>query len=73
MQLATGSVIDGKIVLDGATLPDVTIVTVLAPDHDDPVRLPAHLTAELEAALAEADQDEGITAEQLFEYLRNDR
>jgi hypothetical protein len=37
LQIATGSVIDGKIVLDGATLPDGTIVTVLAPDHDDQV------------------------------------
>ena len=48
MQLVTGTVIEGKVVLSGATLPDGSIVTVLAEDSQDSVKLPAHLLAELE-------------------------
>lgn len=70
MQLATGTVIDGKIVLEGATLPDGTIVTVLARDSDETFDLPPELEAELAASIAEADRGETISAADLFERLR---
>ena len=38
MKLATGTVVNGKIVLDGAALPEGTVVTVLAPEGDGSTR-----------------------------------
>jgi hypothetical protein len=70
MQLATGTVVDGKIVLEGATLPEGTVVTVLARDCGDTFDLPPELEAELAASIAEADRGETVTAAELFERLR---
>ena len=73
MQLVTGTVVEGKVVLSGATLPEGAVVTVLAQDSQPIVKLPAHLQAELEDALAEADREEGISAEELFSELAKKR
>ncbi|MDB5942587.1 MAG: hypothetical protein JWQ13_2153 [Ramlibacter sp.] len=70
MQLATGTVIDGKIVLEGATLPEGTVVTVLVRDTDETFELPPELEAELAASIAEADRGEIVSAAVLFERLR---
>lgn len=73
MQVLTGTVVDGKVVFDGASLPDGTIVTVFAEQPGEAVRLPPHLQADLEAAIDEADREEGISAEELFEQLKKYR
>ena len=70
MQLVTGTVVEGKVVLSGVTLPEGAIVTVLAQDPQASVKLPAHLQTELEDALAEADRKEGISAEKLFDRIK---
>jgi hypothetical protein len=70
MQIATGTVINGKIVLEGTSLPEGTVVTVLARDDDAPVKLSPQEEAELLQALEEADREEGITAEELFARLQ---
>ena len=70
MQIVTGTVVEGKVVLDGASLPDGTIVTVYAQESGLSVRLPPHLQAELEEAIDEADRDEGISGEELFAQLK---
>ena len=70
MQVVTGSVIEGKGVVDGVSLPDGTVVTVFAKDSEASVRLPPALQAELEEALAEADREEGIAGDELRERLR---
>ena len=70
MQLATGTVIDGKVVLEGATLPEGTVVTVLARDSKETFDLPPELEAELAASIAQADRGETVTAAELFERLR---
>ena len=69
MQVVTGTVVGGKVVLDGSSLPDGTPVTVFVPRDEATIRLPPHLQAELESALEEADRLEGISAEQLFAEL----
>jgi hypothetical protein len=70
MQVITGTVVEGKVVLENADLPEGAEVTVFVRETDLPVRLPADLQSELEDALEEADHSEGITAEDLFEQLR---
>jgi len=70
MQVATGKVIDGKVVVDGIVLPEGTVVTVFAKDSEAVVRLSPSLQSELEEALGEADREEGVSAETLLESLR---
>ena len=70
MQVASGTVVDGKVVVEGLSLPEGTVVTVIARGNDVAVRLPPHLEAELLAALDEADREEGISPEELFARFR---
>lgn len=70
MQLATGTVVDGKVVVEGLDLPEGTVVTVLTHDEAPPVQLSPDDEAELLQALEEADREEGITAEELFARLQ---
>lgn len=70
MQLITGTVIQGKVVLDGVSLPEGAQVAVLAQDPDSVVHLSDALRIELEEALAEADREEGISGDALLERLR---
>lgn len=70
MQLATGTVIDGKVVVEGLALPEETVVTVLTCDDEESVRLSPADEAELLEALDEADLEEGISAEELFSRLQ---
>lgn len=70
MQVITGTVVDGKVVVEGLSLPEGTVVTVFARDEESPVKLPPAEEAELLEALDEADREEGISAEDLFDRLR---
>lgn len=70
MQVATGIVVNGKIVVENLSLPDGTLVTVFANDADAAVRLSPIDDAELLEALDDADRHEGISAEEMFERLR---
>ena len=69
MQAATGKVIDGRIVLEGTSLPEGAVVTVFAANAETTIRLSPPESAELEFALEEADHAEGITAKELFEHF----
>lgn len=70
MQLITGTVVQGKVVLDGVSLPEGAQVAVLAKEPDGIVHLSDALQAELEQALAEADREDGISGDELLERLR---
>ena len=69
MQLATGTVIGGKVIVEGASLPDGTVVTILAREMDETFEVPPELEAELLASIAEADRGETISAAELLERL----
>ena len=69
MQLATGTVVAGKLVVEGLDLPDGETVVVLTRDSEDTVQLSATEEAELLEAIAEADRGETISAEELFARL----
>ena len=70
MQFATGTVVDGKVVVEGASLPEGTIVAILARDSDEMFDVPADLEADLQASIAEADRGDTITSEELLARLR---
>ncbi|MDQ3565028.1 MAG: hypothetical protein M3436_13105 [Pseudomonadota bacterium] len=70
MQVASGTVIDGKVVVEGLSLPEGTVVTVLARGDEAAVCLSPQEESDLLEALDEADREEGISAEELFARLR---
>ena len=70
MQLATGTVVGGKIVVEGDPLPEGAIVTILAREADETFEVPPELEAELLESIAQADRGETISAEEMLERLR---
>jgi hypothetical protein len=61
MQVATGTVIAGRLVVEGLDLPDGETVIVLAREAEE--------EADLLEAIAEADRGATISAEELFARL----
>ena len=70
MLLATGTVIGGKVVVEGEPLPEGAVVTILAREADETFEVPAELEAELLESIAEADRGDTISAEELLDRLR---
>ena len=70
MQLATGTVVAGKIVVEGDPLPDGTVVTILAREAHETFEVPPELEAELLESIAQADRGEAIAADELLQRLR---
>ena len=70
MQLIKGTVVQGKVVLEGATLPEGVHVAVFAQGTEEAVHLSPSEQAELDEALAEADKEDGISGDELLEHLR---
>jgi len=70
MQLATGTVVNGKIVVEGEPLPEGAAVTILARDADETFEVPAELEAELAESMAEADRGETMSADELIARMR---
>jgi hypothetical protein len=70
MQVATGTVIDGKIVVDGEPLPDGLSVTILAREPDETFDVPPELEAELLESIAQAKRGELIPADDVLARLR---
>ena len=69
MQVVSGTIVGGKVVVEGLSLPEGTAVTVLARGDEAVVKLSPQEEADLLAALDEADREEGIPAEQLLARL----
>jgi hypothetical protein len=70
MRVATGTVISGKVVLDGPVIADGTDVYVLTRGASDAAVLSDEELAELEAGLAEADQGDVIAGDAFLAQLR---
>ncbi|MBB4842738.1 hypothetical protein HNP55_001253 [Paucibacter oligotrophus] len=69
MQVASGKVIAGKVVVEGLSLAEGEVVTVVKQDGEPVVHLSAEEEAELLEAMAEADRGDTISAEELFARL----
>ena len=70
MQISSGIIVGGTVVVDGLSLPEGTTVTVLARGDEKAVKLPPDQEAALNEALDEADREEGISAEEMFARLK---
>ena len=70
MRVATGTVIDGKVVVEGEPLAEGTKVTVVLREDEEFFELTPEEEAELLASIAEIERGEYITGEELLERLR---
>lgn len=69
MQVATGTVVNGKIVVEGASLPEGTVVTVLSRGAAESSSLSEPQENELFAAIAEIERGEFETLDGLLASL----
>ena len=70
MQVTTGTVVGGKVVVEGVPLVEGSIVAVLSRVPEEPFTLSPEEENELLAAMAEIDRGEFIQADELLESLR---
>lgn len=70
MQLATGTVVNGKVIVEGEPLPEGAVVTILAREADETFEVPPELEAELAESIAEADRGETISVDEVIDRLR---
>ena len=69
VRVATGRVVDGKVVVEGEPLEEGAVVTVLAGDDEESFTLSLDQEQALRLAIADADQGEGVEAEAFLEQL----
>lgn len=69
MKVATGKIVDGKIVVEGVAFDEGSSVTVLARDDEGGFTLTPEEEAELLLSIAEADHGETIPAEEVLAKL----
>jgi len=72
MRIASGKVVGGKVVLDGAVPEDGVRVTVLVPDDGDTFALTREEKADLLARIEEADRDALLDAADVLDGLGRD-
>ena len=70
MQVTTGKVVAGKVVVEGLTLAEGSRVTVVTQEAEAAVHLSPDEEAELLEAIAEADRGDTLSPEELFARLR---
>jgi hypothetical protein len=70
MQIASGRVVDGRVVIDGE-LPEGAEVTLLALDGEETFEVDAELEAVLLESIAQGERGETLSAEALLEELRS--
>lgn len=70
MQISTGTVVGGKVVVDGDPLPEGATVAILSREADESFEVPPELEAELLESIAEADRGETVSADELLRRLR---
>ena len=70
MQITTGTVVDGKVVVEGVPLAEGTVVAVLSRGADESFALSPEDEDELLAAIAEIERGEFESAEDLLEDLK---
>ena len=70
MKIATGTVVDGKVVVEGEALTVGSTVTVVLREDDEAFELTPEEEEDLLESLAEIERGEFVSGEQLLERLR---
>ena len=70
MSVYSGTVVDGKVLVNGVLLPEGTKMTILVPEDEEPIDLSLDMIAELDESIAQADRGEGIPAAQVLDEPR---
>lgn len=70
MRVATGRVVEGKVVVEGEPWAEGAIVTVVARDDEDTFEVSADEERALLEAMAQADRGQVVSWEALREQLR---
>jgi hypothetical protein len=71
MKVATGKVVGGKVVLDGADFAEGATVTVLAREDDELFEASPELENALLQAIEQAQRGDAVAGETLVSALRN--
>ncbi|MFL6291973.1 MAG: hypothetical protein ACJ759_13850 [Thermoanaerobaculia bacterium] len=69
MQVATGTIVNGKIVVEGLSLPEGAVVAVVTRGADESFLLTEAQENELLAAMAEIERGEYVTLEEVLQSL----
>jgi hypothetical protein len=70
MKIATGTVVDGKVVVEGETLAEGSTVTVILRDDEEAFDLTPEEEEELLESIAQIERGEYVSGEQLLKRLR---
>ena len=70
MKVATGRVVEGKVVLEGEPLAEGSVVTVVAREDDETFEVSLEEERALLEAIAQADRGQVVSWEELREQLR---
>jgi hypothetical protein len=70
MKVATGRVVEGKVVLEGEPLTEGSVVTVVARDDEETFDVSPEEERALLEAMAQADRGQVVSWEELREQLR---
>ena len=70
MQVTTGTVVGGKVIVEGIPLVEGSLVAVLSREPEEPFALSPEDENELLAAMAEIESGEFVLADELLESLR---
>jgi len=71
MKVATGKIVGGKVILDGADFAEGATVTVLAREDDELFEASPELENALLQAIEEAQRGDAVAGETLVSGLRN--
>lgn len=70
MRITTGIVVDGKVVVEGASLAEGSSVTVVLRDDEKAFELTPEEGSELLQSIAQIERGEFVSGEQLLDRLR---
>ena len=70
MQVTTGTVVGGKVIVEGVPLVEGSLVAVLSRGPEEPFALSPEDENELLAAMAEIESGKFVSADELLESLR---
>lgn len=71
MQLLSGTVVGGRIVVEGEPPPDGTHVTILAREAEGAFEVPPELETDLLESKAQADRGETVPLDEVLRRLRS--